>query len=217
MKTYLFMLLFLGFCLNTPTTQAQNIATNAADSTKSYTRLEDALKDPDKVFRLDLSNQMFKSFPFEIMKFKNLQYLSLRNDHFLSIPKEISELKNLKTLDLSGNDFSVLPKEFTQLKSLEELYLNQDKNLNLNMDFYVLGQLPKLRILHLEGDGLKKLPKSILRLTHLEQLYLNDNDFRKVPPILKNIKSLQYIDLKGNKFPPLTPKNSNEFGVRIDF
>ncbi len=86
-----------------------------ADSTlynKEYTNIEEALKEPEKVFRLNLSDQTLKLDPVVWLKFENLEYLSLKNDHLKEIPREITSLSHLKTLELSGNDFETLPVEF---------------------------------------------------------------------------------------------------------
>ena len=48
---------------------------------KEYTRLEEALKEPNKVIRLNLENQNINDSLKEIAKFKNLKYLNLRNTH----------------------------------------------------------------------------------------------------------------------------------------
>ena len=107
---------------------AQNVEKQSAEG--EYTNIEEALKEPEKVYRLNLSNQSFTELPKGLARFKNLEYLSLRNDHLTSLSPEISALKKLKVLDLGGNDFSVLPKDFAKLQNLEELFLDNDKNLN---------------------------------------------------------------------------------------
>lgn len=61
-----------------------------------YTSIEEALKNPEKVIRLNLSNQSLSELPKGLSKFKNLEYLSFRNDHLKSISPEISSLKSSK-------------------------------------------------------------------------------------------------------------------------
>ena len=46
---------------------------------KEYTSIEDALKEPNKVHRLNLSNQKNHDYFKDLSKFKNLEYLNLRN------------------------------------------------------------------------------------------------------------------------------------------
>lgn len=199
-----------------------NIGTAQTDSSivnKEYRSIEEALKNPDQVYRLDLSNQNI-FVPNDVWsKFINLEYLSLKNDHLKELPSEIGTLKKLKVLDLSGNDFIVLPKSFSELYNLEELFLNEERRFNLDENIEVLSLLPHLRILHLENDQLNKLPKKIYRLNHLESLYLNNNKFKEFPTELKEMPNLKYLDFHDNKLSPLELQNfqSQNFGIKIRF
>lgn len=70
-----------------------SILINNVDSTlimKEYTSLEEALKNPELVYRLNLSNKNLMMPNENWAKFKNLQYLSLKNDHLKVIPSEIA-------------------------------------------------------------------------------------------------------------------------------
>lgn len=167
-----------------------------------YDNLEEALKHPEDVTRLNLSNQDLNMLPDSIWdKFKNLQYLSLRNDHLKEIPSGIGKLKNLEVLDLSNNDFKILPQSFSMLENLREIYLNEEKNMDVYQSLDVLKDLPNLRIIHLENDNLKSIPKNLLDFPYLESLYLNNNRFKKVPiNELKEFRSLDFIDFHDNKF-----------------
>lgn len=196
--------------------EAQNIDNQLLRS--EYTSIEEALKGPEKVIRLNLSNQPLTEFPKGLSKFKNLEYLSLRNDHLTSLSPEISSLKKLKVLDLGGNDFTVLPKGFTKLQNLEELYLDNDKNLDIRQDIEILSKLPKLKILHLDNDGIEKLPPNIKKLSHLESLTLRNNLLRVVPPQVKYLKSLKYLDLNNNHLPTNLHLNQPaDYGLKIRF
>lgn len=184
-----------------------------------YTSIEEALKDPEKVVRLNLSNQSLAELPKGLSKFKNLEYLSLRNDHLTTLSSEIGSLKKLKVLDLGGNDFSILPKGFAKLKNLEELYLDNDRNLDIQQDIEILSKLPKLKILHLDNDGIEKLPPNIKKLSHLESLTLRNNLLRVVPPQVKGLKNLKYLDLNNNHLPTNLHLNQpiNDHGLKIKF
>lgn len=97
------------------------------DRNKEYNNLEEALKNPEMIFKLNLSNQTLKLTDIDWSKFINLEYLNLKNDHLKEIPTGITRLKSLKIIDLSGNDFSKLPSEFSNLTKLEEIFLNDEK------------------------------------------------------------------------------------------
>lgn len=190
---------------------------DSAQIKKVYTVLAEALKEPLKVYRLDLSNLPIDSFPIDLSKFKNLQCLYLNYDHLEFIPREIADLQNLRVLQLSGADFKTLPPEFSQLKNLEEIYLNVNKKMDLTQSVNVLSTLPKLHVLHLENDGITSLPSNFNMLTHLEKLYLNDNKLSEVPMQIQGLKTLKYVEMQNNSFSPNYMSNYKTFGVKIKF
>lgn len=188
-----------------------------AKEQKEFTSLNDALKNPEKVFRLNLSNQEFAITDEQWSTFVNLEYLNLKNDHLNEIPLGITKIKSLKTIDLSGNDFTSLPEEFSNLTNLEEIYLNDEKNMNLPKTLSTLAKLPKLKSLHLENDNLSKLPSEILAFKNLENLYLNQNNFKKIPK-LDALDHLKYLDLNDNNIKPdLRDVKNLNFGFKINF
>jgi len=191
---------------------------------KEYTSIEEALKNPEKVYNLNLSNQNNVVVPKEAWaKFTNLETLSFKNDHLKEIPQEIGDLPNLKVLDLSGNDFTALPQSLRKLNHLEELYLNEEKNLFLNPNNQVLNLPLNLKILHLENDDLKKLPTEIYELKKLEQLFLNDNNFNEIPKEMNSLKKLKQLDFHNNKIPQQLQQQqealilNQNFGFKIIF
>lgn len=119
MKSYIKKILVL--LLFVSKTYSQETDSNTV---RVITSLEEALKNPSSVTKLNLSNQNITFEPNIFSKFENLEYLSLKNDHLKYLPVEIGSLKKLKTLDLSGNDFELLPTEFKNLSNLQELFLD---------------------------------------------------------------------------------------------
>jgi len=179
---------------------AQSSSDSSATTTE-YNNIGEALKNPNNVYRLNLSNQNLNTLPDSIWaKFGNLEYLSLKNDHLTVIPSEIGSLKNLKILDLSNNDFKVLPQSFSGLENLREIYLNDEKEMDINQSLQTIKDLPNLKILHLENDNLKSIPQSLLQFAQLETLYINNNSFNEIPMELKKLKNLKYIDFHDNQF-----------------
>ena len=195
-------------------------AQSTVDSTllkTEFSSMDEALKNPENVYRLNLSNQKIKLSDTIWSKFTNLEYLSFKNDHLKQIPSGVGNLKSLKVLDLSGNDFEVLPSTFSNLTSLEELFINDDKYFKFERNIPVLSELPNLKSLHLEHDGLKTLPESTFKLDHLESLYLNDNEFEKLPEF-QGLKNLKYIDFHNNKYKmPARDVIKKESGIKIRF
>lgn len=113
--------------------------TNLMFSENWFSDLEKAKNNPDKVLYLDLSLQKHKTFPKEILTFKNVERLYLPYNYWPSIPEEIGTLTKLKVLDLSGNYYmNYLPKEgLSKLKNLEEFTIKDNK--------LVKGEIEKIR------------------------------------------------------------------------
>ena len=96
---------------------------------KTYKNLIDALREPTKVYKLDISG-------------KGLPSTSLKN---------IEKLVNLKHLNLSGNRITEIPPVFGQLKNLETLNLSKnqiyEKNcilIVININYFTLFRINEL-------------------------------------------------------------------------
>jgi len=212
-------LLFLSFIFAFLFENAK--AQSALDSTqksKEFINLDEALKKPENVYRLNLSNQSLKIADTIWSKFSNLQYLSFKNAHLTQIPTGIGYLKNLNVLDLSGNDFELLPSTFTNLTKLQELYLNDEKNFQFERVIPILSKLPNLKSLHLENDELNSLPNNFYMLNQIESLYLNNNRFEYVPVEIGGLKNLKFLDFHDNILrTPIQDNQIQSFGFKIRF
>ena len=69
-----------------------------AQMDKTYYYLNDALKKPNLVYKLDLVSNQFTSLPESIGNLKNLTELFLNEEHLKSLPESIGNLKNLRVL-----------------------------------------------------------------------------------------------------------------------
>ncbi len=216
---YKINLIILSFLVISAFKVKAQITVDSSMIKKEYSDLEEALKTPETVYRLNLSNQKFKMPSDSIWsRFKNLEYLSLKNDHLTNLPVGLGNLKKLKVLDLSGNDFKILPQSFSSLENLTELFLNDEKKMDIDKGLLVIENLPNLKILHLENDNLKIIPKNLLHFKNLETLYLNNNKFKQPLIDLKLLKNLNYLDLHDNKFKLNNQDFINQgFGIKIRF
>ena len=140
------------------------------DTIHSYKSIEDALKYPEKVIKLELRKQRLKAFPMEILKFPNLQYLDLSKNNIKELPVEISQLENLQYFAISKNSLEELPPQIGELSNL--FYLNANQN------------------------ELTSIPASIGKLTKLKNLDLWSNNIDRFPEELKDLKSLLLFDLR---------------------
>lgn len=91
---------------------------------KRYSYLEEALKEPEMVVKLDLSMRKLKVLSPEISKLKNLRCLDISYNHLTSLPSELAQLKNLTYISLSGNNYmKQLPSVLKTIPNLKVLDL----------------------------------------------------------------------------------------------
>jgi len=104
---------FLIFCIAVGAlvfpASAQLLDSARLPQQKFFESLEEALKEPDLVYRLNLGKQRLTAIPPEIFQFKNLQELDLSKNKITVIPPEISNLPLLQILDLSDNQIDYIP------------------------------------------------------------------------------------------------------------
>lgn len=92
-----------------------------------YNSLEDAMREPEKVYKLNLSDQKLKEIPSEIFNFPNLHMLNLSNNKIKEIPSDINRLPYLTMLNLYGNKIRDLHPNMQYLGELRKLYLGKNK------------------------------------------------------------------------------------------
>lgn len=145
------------------------------DSTFIYTNLEEALKEPEKVYHLDLSKKKIQDFPMEVLKFSNLRTLKLYKNKIDSIPDEISQLKNLRELNVGMNNLTKFNVHICELTNLEKLILNQNE--------------------------IQEIPAEIKNLKKLVHLDMWDNDLFVIPEEIGELKeTLKVFDLQNIQF-----------------
>lgn len=117
----IYTLLLLSFVV--PSLKAQAPPT-ACEDIMSYTSLEEALKEPEKVIYLDLAmhHPKLTTIPKEVGLFPNLVCLDVSFNRIATIPTEIKKCTKLKHLNLMGNRYlAKLPKILAEVTSLEEV------------------------------------------------------------------------------------------------
>ncbi|HEY1038081.1 MAG TPA: leucine-rich repeat domain-containing protein [Bacteroidia bacterium] len=166
MRSGFYILFFFAFI----SVKAQLLDSLTLDTLTPYTSLVEAMKEPDKVIKLQLRKQRLKTFPKEIFMFKNLQYLDLGKNNIKLIPDSIGVLTNLQYLDVSRN-------------IIEQISGN-------------IGKLTNLFYLNLNNNEFSSLPPQMGNLTKLRTLDLWSNNLDDFPEALKGMKSLQVLDLR---------------------
>lgn len=155
-----------------------------------YDNLEEALKNPNAVYRLSLRGKKLKTFPSEILKFKNLQELDLSKNRLDSLPNELCDLRNLQVLDVSSNKIVYLPDSIGKLKHLRKLAAGKNEIVAIPKQ---IGDAESLEILDLWSnqisifpDELNKLKK--LRWMDLRVIQIEDDMQKHIQEILPNTK-----------------------------
>ena len=152
---------------------------------------------------LDLSNNLLRSLPREIINLVGLTRLFLRNNLLSSeddLPKSLASLKNLRDLHLSGNRLEIFPSQLLELTSLRNLFIGGNLIEEVPAE---ISRLSKLRVLYLGGNRLKSLPPQICRLLHLHALIACDNRLERLPDCIVCLQRLECLQLHSNRLTTL--------------
>jgi Leucine-rich repeat (LRR) protein len=157
------------------------------DTMVGYTDLATALLNPEKVIKLTLRKQKYTSFPPELWKFPNLQYLDLGKNKITEVPDSISFFTNLQVLHLSKNNIEFLPREIGDLSNLMILEINQNELTSIPPQ---IGKLKKLRYLDLWSNNLSIFPDELkdlsenLKVLDLRVILINADQQEKLRAML---------------------------------
>lgn len=153
---------------------AQLLSQAALDSTKEFYSMASALKEPDKVYRLQLTKKKYKTLPEEIRQFKNLNALDVGKNKLKELPAWLGELKYMQEFHAPQNKFREMPAVICQWPHLKRLDLHQNE---------ITGLIPCM------GE-----------LTELFSLDLWSNDLEDFPDEVKGMTALRFMDLRVIQF-----------------
>ena len=105
MRAFLLVLLLFGWT----SLSAQLLDAIALDSVRTFRSIEQALKTPALVQRLDLSGAKLKVMPEELRQFTNLNALDLSGNKIKEFPAWFSDLQYLQELRVSRNKLETIP------------------------------------------------------------------------------------------------------------
>ena len=185
-KTITFFLLIISYDCS-----AQLLDSVALSKQIEYTDLTEALKNPEKVYKLNLRKKKLKEVPKEVFMFTNLQELNLSKNKLTEIPKEIIALSKLEKLDVSANDIDTLYSEIGQLINIKKLILNQNVISHLPS---TIGNLTKMSFLDMWGNEIQEFPKEItklqntLKVVDLRVISIHDDKQDEIIKLLPNTK-----------------------------
>jgi leucine-rich repeat protein SHOC2 len=138
---------------------------------QEYTDLQEAMKDPEHVVKLNLRKQKIKGFPKEILRMKNLQYLDLSRNNIKELPDSIVTLTSLQYLIVSRTGLELLPSNIGKLENLKHLNVNQNE---ISVIPYSFGDLEKLEVADLWSNNLDYFPESMNKLKNLKWMDLRN-------------------------------------------
>jgi Leucine-rich repeat (LRR) protein len=184
------LIILLVIAVNNISAQQALLDSLTLDTLTAFTSLEEALKNPEQVIKLELRKKKYKAFPPEIFKFKNLQYLDLNKNNIKEIPPEINQLTSLQYLSIARNNLLELPNEIGALTNLYYLNLNQN---DLEALSPTIGNLEKLRNFDLWSNNLSRFPEEMknmkdLRLLDLRVIMIPDAEQTRIQGLLPNTK-----------------------------
>ncbi|EYU28315.1 hypothetical protein MIMGU_mgv1a025411mg [Erythranthe guttata] len=165
--------------------------------------------DPKKPWEgVDCSDTAFKSVSALL-----LMNLGLSGDGGDLDMDALGNLESLRIISLENNTFSGVLPEFNRLGSLKSLFLSGNQfSGEIPQDFFdKMGSLKKLHLSRNKFSG--TIPGSLTRLDNLMELFLQQNEFSGPVPVFGQ-KSLQTIDLSGNKLQGEIPEGMSRFPAK---
>lgn len=186
MRTAFILLWALGPML----VHGQLLTPTELDTVREYRGLAAALKDPDQVYRLDLSRSKLKEVPEEVRRFKNLQALDLGKNKLKALPGWMRELQYMQELRAGNNKFTEIPAAVCTWKHLRRLDMHQNAITGIPA---CMGALPELFSLDLWSNDLEDFPDELsdlktLRFMDLRAIQFSQSEIDRVTALLPHVK-----------------------------
>ena len=151
---------------------------DSLDNGKTYTSLQEALKEPQNVYRLKLT----------------------KLDNRDSLPEELFSLTELRELTVKGCRLCIVNQNIDKLTKLESLNLDKNKLLKLPES---IGNLQKLKFLCVSRNLIETFPNSISKMVNLTYIDAWDNPLYTLPENINKLKkTLKTLDLRHLHLPP---------------
>ena len=151
----------------------ESVATMKEKCGKILDRVRSGELDVESTTTLDVSDCGLETFPEEILRLKNLEFLNLGKNDLTDLPASFaSELPKLKILFCLGNKFTKVPE--------------------------VLGEMKNLFMLSFKANKVREVPEKSLSPS-LGWLILSDNEIEVLPESLGDCLPMRKLMLAGNK------------------
>ena len=181
--------------------------------------LKKAIRQPEGVYNLDLSNQYItKEFP-KIDRISQLSTLTLANNLIDTLPSQLGNLPHLTKFHSEGNPLRYFPPEFAGLQRLMYLELFDTKLDHFPGCFVDLGNLrqlvwvrnedtlrlpdtltawAQLKVLVIDETPVDTLPNQLFELPNLIAIAITKAGLNHLPQNTGNLKSLKELKLDDN-------------------
>ncbi|SFF18485.1 leucine-rich repeat domain-containing protein [Thermoflexibacter ruber] len=169
--------------------QANLLTETELNEYETYTSLSEISKNPQKVFKINLSNQRLDAIPAEVFQCKNLQVLDLSNNQISQIPEQIQNLAQLQELNLSNNQLLTVPPSLDDLSFLRKLDLSNNQLGELPEVFSNLARLEEINLAGNNQIHLKKVLSDLGYSRNLKKLILK----MQSPEAQKEIQNLKKL------------------------
>ena len=172
--------------------KAQPLSEEALKMQPVYTSLEEALQNPEQVYRLKLKIKA-DSLPEEVFQLTNLQEFTAARCKLNVLNQNIGKLTNLEYLNVMGNHLVRLPETLGNLFNLKTLVICRNLIESLPES---IGNLKKLTYIDAWENPLYDFPESItelqntLKIIDLRQIDLHNDELEKMEA------QLPYTDIK---------------------
>ena len=156
--------------------------------------MEEALKEPEKVYKLSLRDQGLTRLPKDILKLRNLQHLGLGGNRFGEFPQEILELEKLQVLYMPSCGLRALPADIDRMEHLKNLSILNNPIRELPPSFFNLKGMVWLKM---DMCLLERLPPEIRGLRSLDALDISMNPIAELPEELGELSNLRVLRVRG--------------------
>lgn len=166
-------------------------------SSNNFTEISETILQLKHLSVLIARNNFLEDFslPKKICMLQNLEVLNLSGNLFKSFPVEVTDIQGLKSLYLGGNQIEEVTHEIRKLERLEVLYLGGNNLRDIPAE---MGRLLSLKSLILCENQLQSLPSTISCLRNLRSLALHKNQLTTLPPGIVTLQGLVELSLRDN-------------------
>ena len=195
-KYLIISVLILSFCFFSADVNAQKVkyGYDQQDDGAVYKSIDEALQNPDRVYRLKLVNKRrMDSLPEKIFQLKNLRELTVKGCKLLVLNQRISEFQKLIYLNVGSNRLVRLPESIGDMKELKGLVISRNKIYELPES---IGKMTNLEIIDAWDNPLYVLPNSItnlastLKIFDLRQVAIRQSELDQMEKLLPNTNIL---------------------------